>query len=156
MTVFTVYTPPKTGDRVPHEEAVFIPDAKALLALVFPFIWLLWHRLWWAVLFYALLSIILTMTLTLEIGLLASFLTFVPGFYLFLEGNELRRKALERRGWGFGGVIEGEDQEEAEIRHFNSIHNAAIEPEKTVTLKPRKPALVVDPGINLFAGPERA
>lgn len=156
MTVFTVYVPPSTDGNVRHENAILVPESKTLLALFAPFLWLLWYRLWWAALFYALVSIALFAALTTNFGLVALLLTFVPGLFLFLEGHELRRKALERQGWKFVGIVEGEDRVEAEIRYFSNIQQSAGEQKKKpafIKLKPN-PAFPVDPGINFLADPE--
>ena len=47
-------------------------------------------------------------------------LSALPGLYLFLEGQELRRGELERQGWQFEGVVEAANEEEAELRFLNS------------------------------------
>ncbi len=156
MTVFTVYTPPNTEDRMRIEEAVFIPDTKSMVALIIPLAWLLWYRLWWAALFYALISIVLLAAVVTDIGLVALLLSFIPGLFLFLEGHELRRKALQRRGWKYQCITEGEDRDEAEIRYYYSIEQMTDQTMKTPSPKPRKQVFAADPGINLFAGPEGA
>jgi len=111
-----------TGDQ--HDRTVLIPDAPALLALVFPLFWLLWYRLWWASLFYGLLSLIFMILLPSKLSLMVIVLTVIPGLFLFLEGQELRRKMLERRGWKLVATIEDQDISSAEYRYFYSVINA--------------------------------
>ncbi len=124
MTIFTVHSPP-ASDVSSDDSRLrtrFIPESKAILALVFPLIWLLWHRLWWPALFYLLISIALALGLATQFGVMIGLLTFIPGLYLFLEGHELRRHQLERRGWRLTGIVEGSNLASAEMRYFH-IHD---------------------------------
>ncbi len=123
MTIYTVYIPPQTSDNAgnQHLEAVLIPDAPSFMALVLPFFWLIWHRLWWPVLFYALLTITFLLLLPTSLNVIVAGLTILPGFYLFLEGQELRRKKLERGGWTLAATIEEQDMNAAEYRYFHSV-----------------------------------
>ena len=143
MTLFTVHIPPHAigQEHDQHVETVFIPDASSVMALIFPFFWLIWYRLWWASLFYALLTIALLFLMTGELGLLAAAMTIFPGLFLFLEGQELRRKKLTRHGWKMVGTVEDQNLASAEYRYFYSaleerqVHPVA-KPEKTLTAKP--------------------
>lgn len=123
MTIFTVHVPPQAlGDaRDQHIKTVLIPESPSLLALIFPLLWLIWYRLWWAVLFYVLISIVFAILFTTNIGIIASVLTFFPGLFLFLEGQQLRRNSLERRGWKLVETVEDDDLESAEYRYFYSV-----------------------------------
>lgn len=143
MTLFTVHILPHAvgQERDHHVETVFIPDASSLMALVFPFFWLIWYRLWWASLFYVLITIALSILMTGELGLLAAAMTIFPGLFLFLEGQELRRKKLTRHGWKMVDTVEEQNLASAEYRYFYSAfeqqqaHPIAI-PEKTAPTKP--------------------
>lgn len=47
MTVYTVLEPPPSGDDLRDAERVaFVRDGFSWLALLFPLLWLLWHRMW--------------------------------------------------------------------------------------------------------------
>jgi hypothetical protein len=120
VTLYTVHIPPHAAgqDRDQHVETVFIPDATSLMALVFPFFWLIWYRLWWAATFYALLTIFLVILMTGELGLLAVAMTIFPRFFLLLEGQELRRTKLARHGWKMVDTVEDQDLASAEYRYF--------------------------------------
>ncbi len=91
-------------------------DAKAPLALIFPPFWLAWHRLWLELLVYAVVAIGIAMLAAWKPLPPVFYLSAIPGLYLLLEGNELIRRKLERKGWRFAGVVDGANQEEAEIR----------------------------------------
>ncbi len=132
MTLYTVHIPPYAvgQERDHHEDTVFIPDASSLMALVFPFLWLIWYRLWWASLFYALLTIALSILMLGELGLLAAAMTIFPGLFLFLEGQELRRKKLTRHGWKMVDTVEDQDLASAEYRYFyTALEQPRVRPE---------------------------
>ena len=116
MTIYTVHLPPAEADI---ERARFVPERPSVLALAFPAIWLLWHRLWYAfavyVLIAAIVSVLARWTGSMPIGLLA----VLPGLYLFLEGRQLLRGRLERAGWRFAGVVEAGNAEEADLLFFS-------------------------------------
>lgn len=122
MTLFTVHIPQHAvgQEHDQHVETVFIPDTSSFMALVFPFFWLIWCRLWWASLFYALITIALSILMTGELGLLAAAMTIFPGLFLFLEGQELRRKKLTRHGWIMVDTVEEQNLASAEYRYFYS------------------------------------
>lgn len=116
MTTYTVYTPPK--DNLVHSEENFrlVPDTKATFALFFPPFWLLWHKLWMALMVYFCVIVAIMILAFTSPSIAVSYLSILPGLYLLLEGYELVRKNLESQGWEFAGIVEGENKEEAEIR----------------------------------------
>ena len=97
MLTFTVHEPPNPPvDAVDRAESlVFIKDGFSWAAALFAPIWLIAHRLWWALLGFVLLS--------------GSF-----------EADPLRRWALERRGWRMLGTVTGKTAAECERRFFET------------------------------------
>lgn len=102
------------------QDVVFIKDGFSWLALVIPFFWLLWHRLWIplagylsAVILIVVAGYLLSMPdgLTGSIGLLAN-------FFVGLEGNNFRRRAMAKRGYDEVADIVAESGEEASYRFF--------------------------------------
>ncbi len=159
MTIFTIHTPPvgEDGSKDQHLDTVLIPEATSLAALVIPFFWLLWHRQWWAILFYVMISIAAILLLTTSIGIIVAMLTFIPGLYLFLEGNELRRKKLQRNGWRDAGVVEAPDLASAEYTYFHSVLDYDQKPARAFSQSPRiskTPGYQPDAGIEMFANGE--
>ena len=116
--IHTIHIPPATdagaGDI---GEAVAIPEGKAPWALIAPPFWLAWHRLWWALTVYLLVTAIGLSLLATPLAPAALLLGGLPGIFLLLEGHQLRRNKLERLGWQFVGVAEGHDENEAIARH---------------------------------------
>lgn len=121
MTTYTIHIPPvDSGGETDAERIRFVPERPSLLALIFPAIWLLWHRLWYAfavyILIAAMAAVLSRWTGSTPVALLGS----LPGLYLFLEGRQLLRGRLERAGWRFAGVVEADSLQEADLRYFSN------------------------------------
>lgn len=141
MAIYSVYLPPearidasvadmsdKDIDRV-----AFLLDGKSMLALIAPAIWLIWQRLWLILALYVLAMMALTALIEFGNPQLGSFLSVLPGLFLFLEGREMVRRRYERQGWRFDGVIEAGDEKTAELRYFleQDYAPAPIKPDKS-------------------------
>ncbi|MBO6717126.1 MAG: DUF2628 domain-containing protein [Rhizobiaceae bacterium] len=114
MASYVVMEPP---GRSPGDVR-FVRDGFSVLALIFPVIWLLWHRLWIEalVIFAAALCIGAAGELSGWSGT-AMAISFLLALYVALEGPELRIRALGRRGWQDAGVIDAADEDEAMTRY---------------------------------------
>ena len=149
MAIYSVYLPPEAGNdaSVPTmsdadiDRIAFLPDGKALLALIAPAIWLIWQRLWLILAVYVLAMVALVVLAQFGNSQLGSFLSVLPGLFLFLEGREMIHRRYERQGWRFDGVIEAGDEKTAELRYFSDQDYAP---------KPAKPEKQAAP---LFAKP---
>jgi hypothetical protein len=121
MAVYTVHEPPRRrGDAQAHAERfAFVRDGFSWAAFLFGPLWMLRHRLWLALVVYALVVAGLSAALravgapdaVLAISLLVALLI---GF----EASSLRRYGLARRKWRNIGVVVGDDLESAERRFF--------------------------------------
>jgi hypothetical protein len=101
------------------EQAIFIRDAFAPLAVVLPVVWLLWHRLWIEA--GVALIVMLSLTAALEwLGLaeLAGLAAFLIGLYAALEGSALRIFAARRKGFAEKAVIDAASVGDAEEHYF--------------------------------------
>ncbi len=120
MASYSIYLP--SADSSDDQTTAFrlLRDGVSVLAIAVPPLWLAFHRLWIPLMLYlvAMLALVLVTKLTGNEFLAA--LSVLPGLYLFLEGQELRRGELERQGWRFGGVVEAANETEAELRFVNS------------------------------------
>lgn len=156
MTLYTVHIPPHAvgQERDKHADTVFVPDASSLMALVFPFFWLIWFRLWWAATFYVLLTVALLILMIGNFGLLAAAMTIFPGVFLFLEGQELRRKKLARNGWKMLATVEDQDLASAEYRYFYSAleEGQVHQTPNSKTPVPAKPYISTDTEIEFPGG----
>ncbi|TNF64650.1 MAG: DUF2628 domain-containing protein, partial [Rhodobacteraceae bacterium] len=97
---------------------IFVKDGFSWPAFLIPFFWLIWHRLWWGLAGY-----VIAVAGLAGIGYLAGFpdglgtsLGLLLNVYLGLEGNNLRRKALARRGYQEVADVVAGDSEEAAWR----------------------------------------
>ena len=132
MTAYTIHM---AADAAPHprdakgvtyfDSLAAVPDGVAKWAIVAPPLWLAWHRLWMPLGVYLLvvagfLSLALTPFAPIGVAL-----AFMPGFYLFLEGNQLRRARLGLLGYETVSVVEAPDEETAVMRflsHWDAAH----------------------------------
>ena len=123
MLTFTVHesADPAT-DRIDRaERLVFIKDGFSWMAVLFAPLWMLTHRLWWALLGYVLLAGGLQLAQTLlglqenTAGIAMLALNLLVGF----EADTLRRWALDRRGWRMLGTVSGRTADECERRFFD-------------------------------------
>jgi Protein of unknown function (DUF2628) len=124
MKVYSVWEPPALGgtaaDRA--ERFVFVHDGFSGSAFVFAPIWLLWHRLWFALIAYGCVVAALGFGLR-AVGVSAAvrgsvwvLLHLLIGF----EASSLWRASLRRRGWRDLDVVVADDLEAAERRFFSS------------------------------------
>jgi hypothetical protein len=124
MSIYTVHQPPLdsgTAATEPHR-FVFVRDGFSWWAFLLTPLWMLWHRLWLALVIYLLLSA------ALDIGLRALgapvFTLVLAGLLISLlaglEAATLRRFKLTRRHWRNIGVVTGNDVEDAERRFFDA------------------------------------
>ncbi len=132
MAIYTAYMPP-SGDAT---KLRLISDKASLLALVAPALFLLWHRLWFALLMYAMVIAALALFGRIAGETTAGFLSVLPGFFLFLQGRELVMQRHERAGWREVGVVSAASAREAEIRYFKDARVDIDELTKTLAASP--------------------
>jgi hypothetical protein len=138
MAIYSAYLPPVEDGREPAISFRLVSDAKAPLALIFPPFWLAYHRLWLELLTYAVVALAIALLAVWMPGVPVLYLSAIPGFYLLLEGNELIRRKLERKGWRFAGVSEASTLEDAEIR-FITDHAELFEPNRNWITQTSRP-----------------
>lgn len=95
---------------------VAVPERSGLLAFMLPFVWLAWQRLWFALAVYALLAVLWFVALTTDYAAQATFMGFVPGLYVWLEGSQLRRAELARQGYEIINLVDAPDMDSAVAR----------------------------------------
>lgn len=107
---------PAAGRRI---ETELVRDEFSYLALIFPLIWLLWYRLWFAAIVMLLVSI--------GIGMIGEYLApgpamvvagFLVSFFVALEGSAWRIARFRRLGYMETGMVVAPSLSEAEIRWF--------------------------------------
>jgi hypothetical protein len=119
MLTFTAH---RRAEVLSHDDAangvIFVKDGFSWPGFLVPFVWLIWHRLWRGLAGYVIAVAALAGTGYLA-GFpdgLATWLGLLLNAYMGLEGNNLRRKALARRGYQEVADIVAGDGEEAAWR----------------------------------------
>jgi|FEC22Drversion2_1045045.scaffolds.fasta_scaffold00286_28 hypothetical protein len=127
MKVFTVHEPPApTEGSARFDRHAFVREGFSWAALFFPFLWLLWHRMWWVLLGWLAVAVATTLIAELIPGTEVAVGIFSVLFTLWfaLEANELRRWSLEQKGWRMVGIAAGRDLVEAEQSFFRRQEHA--------------------------------
>jgi len=122
MPVYTVHAPVTNGaDLAATDKFTFVRDGFHFWAAVAGVIWLVWHRLWLALIGWIVLMIAVDVGLTaLGVGRGAIFLVDVLlALLLGFEAASLRRWALSRRKWRQLDIVVADDEEAAERRFFD-------------------------------------
>jgi Protein of unknown function (DUF2628) len=120
VQTFTVYEQRVGADTIDERASglVFVKEGLAFWALVAPAIWLLVHRVWWALLAYLVLSIAVLGGLR-AIGADEQAIVWgglILNLIFAYEARDLYRGSLERKGYALIGVVSGRNLEECERR----------------------------------------
>jgi hypothetical protein len=122
MPVYTVHAPVTTNAGIrATDRFAFVRDGFHFWAAVFGPLWLIWHRLWLALLGW------IVVTLAVDVGLAkfgaggtAIFLTNVLiALLMGFEAPSLERWTLSRRNWRQLDIVVADDEESAERRFFD-------------------------------------
>jgi hypothetical protein len=129
---YTIHEPAAApADPMARADATqFVKEGIAWWALVFPVLWLLYHRLW------IVLAGFLGILVLIEVGAAlaglgeaaAGWVTIVISLVFALEANNLRRWTLTRRGFVMAGSVSGHDLTECELRYFSQWPDAPTPP----------------------------
>lgn len=139
------------GEDHRFDNVLAVPDGMAKWALILPPFWLAWHRLWGALTIYAAITLVLLSLLGTGYFTITLLLGGLPGLYLLLEGNNLRRDALGRSGWKTIDVLEAANESEAITRFLARWTDAeAPTPDRTQPSPPSvtRPQTVAPTGPN--------
>jgi hypothetical protein len=123
MAIYTVHAPANFGTdlRAVADRIVFVRDGFYFWAFAASIVWLVWHRLWLALIGYIALSIGAEVLLR---GLGAGADTRMLAMLIFaclvgLEAGSLRRWKLSRGKWRELDVVSAANEDEAERRFFD-------------------------------------
>jgi len=116
MRYYSVHAP--LGDAASAERFVFVKDGFSWPALFVPVLWMLWHRLWLALVYYVVFVLCLAWTGRLAGDNVAILLAILFTLLFAAEANDIRRLALEGRNWDEVGSSFGKNLSEAEARFF--------------------------------------
>ena len=162
MRYYSVHAPPEGTDD--PERFAFVKDGFSWPALFVPVLWILWHRLWLALVWYIVFVLIVAWTGRLVSDDAAVVVAFLGTLLLALEGNNIRRAALQNRGWEEVGASFGRNLDEAEAsffaKHANRLEEVDRLDRRAAMLRATyTPEHVRDAGdqpiLGLFPEPER-
>jgi len=124
MAVFTVYEPPLRAGQRENDPArfAFVRDGFYWSAFFFAVLWMLWHRLWLALLGYFVVVVAVSLAIRAAgaPGAAAAFIALLLAILVGIEASTLRRWKLQRRGWIYLGVVVADDRDLAERRFFDA------------------------------------
>ena len=162
MRAYTVHAPP--DEPAAPESFTFVKDGISWPALFVPIPWILWHRLWLALMGYIIFVLVLMWTARLVGESAVAILAVLGAVLLALEGNNIRRLSLGSRGWHEMGSSFGQNLDEAEIRYFEKWTKAgtgigSAERRETIARaaypRPEQHDRSDEPIFGLFPEPER-
>ena len=129
MAIYTVHAPVSTGTdvRTTDDKVVFVRDGFYVWAFLAALIWLIWHRLWLALIAYIAISVLAEIAFKwIGLGVEARFvIMFVFALLMGFEAGSLKRWKLSRGKWRQLAVISAKNEEEAEQRFFDRWSNPA-------------------------------
>ena len=123
MAIYTVHAPASyyaTDVRTTPDKLVFVRDGFYFWAFAAAIIWLIWHRLWLALIGYLAISVVAEIVFSrLGVGSGARLLIMVVFALLFgLEAGTLRRWKLSRGKWRQLDIVVADSEDAAERRFF--------------------------------------
>ena len=159
MRYYSVHAPPEGADS--PERFAFVKDGFSWPALFVPILWILWHRLWLALVWYVVFVLLIAWTGRLANDDVALVVSLLGSLLFALEANNIRRMALNGRGWDEVGSSFGKDISEAEVRFFATGAEKADPLDRRATML--RAAQTSEPGheasdepiLGLFPEPER-
>jgi hypothetical protein len=122
MPVYTVHAPGTNGvDFRATDHFAFVRDGFHFWAMLLGPLWLIWNRLWLALVGWVIAIIALDLMLTkLGVGSAAVFLAdVVVALLMGFEAASLRRWTLSRRNWRQLDIVVADDEESAERKFFD-------------------------------------
>lgn len=126
MATFTVHAPAgEIADAARAGALVYVPEKGSWAALLVPFLWAPWHRLWWVFLGWLAVTLALEGVDRLVDPTLAAILSAAFMIWFALAAAALRRWSLEGRGYRLVGVVEASDAIEAECRFLGHVADPA-------------------------------
>jgi hypothetical protein len=162
MRAYTVHAPPREPPS--PEEFAFVKDGISWPALFVPILWILWRRLWLALIGYIIFVLAVAWTERLVNEEAATILAVLGAILFALEANNIRRHYLHRRGWRDVGSTFGQNLDEAETRFFEkwSADRAPVrsaDPQRAIARaaypRPERHDRSDEPIFGLFPEPER-
>ncbi len=141
MAVYTVHAPASyygTDVRTTPDKLVFVRDGFYFWAFAASIVWLIWHRLWLALLGYVAISVAAEIAFT-RLGVASGgrlLIMVVFALLVGLEAGSLRRWKLSRGKWRQLDIVVADSEEAAERRFFERWNATFTQGDKGNTAAP--------------------
>jgi hypothetical protein len=125
LHIYTVHVNP--ANPQPYEAAEFVEEGFSLKAFVFPFLWVLYFRLWWHAV--GLGAFNLALFLLADNGVSHVTVLIVQlGVHLLVgfHANDWRRWRLRQKGHILTDLVTGDSKLRAELRFFDRYFAGAV------------------------------
>jgi hypothetical protein len=121
MPVYTVHAPTANAGIAALERFAFVRDGFHFWAAVFGPLWLVWHRLWLALIGWivVILAVDVGMTGLGANGTAILLANVLIALLMGFEASSIRRWTLSRRNWRQLDIVVARNQEAAERRFFD-------------------------------------
>ena len=121
MPVYTVHAPTANAGIAAIERFAFVRDGFHFWAAVFGPLWLVWHRLWLALIGWivVILAVDVGMTGLGANGTAILLANVLIALLMGFEASSVRRGTLSRRNWRQLDIVVARNQEAAERRFFD-------------------------------------
>ena len=119
MRVYTVHL--RTGAGLPDADAVLVKEGFCWPAFFVGILWALWHRMWLtAILFLvAMVAVEAVAQLFALDSTTGTALSLAVALLIGSGANDLRRRALHRRGYDLAGIVAATTEDAAARRWFD-------------------------------------
>lgn len=146
MSIYEVYMPESEahGNSITGRglvQARFLAERASIVALIVPGIWLIWHRLWWALAGYILFAVAIAGLGATQWATATVAFTLLPGIYFLLEGPNWIADKWQREGYALAGLVEADNRQDAELKwlarqDLSELKASALAPLVPPTLQP--------------------
>jgi hypothetical protein len=124
VTVYSVYEPPAQAPVLAEraDRLAFVKEGFSWIALCVPALWLIFYRMWIELIILLLIYVALQVVFGTDAQgeSVVAWASLAVGVLFAFEANDLRARALERRGYRLAGVASGHGRLEAERSFFTA------------------------------------
>ena len=122
MSIYTVYINPKAPS--PLETTVFIEEGVSFFAIIFHWIWMLSHKMWWQGIVTFIIMNIAVPYMTEKAYMNAETATKILGalvIWIGINANDWWRNSLSRKGFVLYDIVSAKNKEAAEQRFYDQV-----------------------------------
>jgi hypothetical protein len=125
VRVYTVHLRP--GADPPGSDALLVKEGFCWPAFFFGIVWALWHRMWLTAIVFVL--VLFAVDVIVQLFALSppagAALSLAAALLIGAGANDLRRRALRRRGYDAAGLVAATNEDAAVLRWLDSNPSAA-------------------------------